>query len=47
MRTEISKYALWNLNETLAEAVADYVANGENAALLSREIWKVLKKELG
>lgn len=34
-------------SECLAEAVSDYAMNGNNAAPLSREIWKILKKELG
>lgn len=44
---EISGYANTNASECLAEAVADYTLNGENAAILSREIWKILKGELG
>lgn len=44
---EVSRYATKNRSETLAECVADYVANGSNAKLLSREVWKVLKSELG
>ena len=46
MKAEISEYAGENLSECIAEAVSDYVANGENAALLSKEIWKRLKEEL-
>lgn len=44
---QISKYASKNRSETLAEAVADYRANGVNAKPLSRAIWAELKKELG
>lgn len=44
---QISKYAGKNRSETLAEAVADYRANGVNAKPLSRAIWAELKKELG
>lgn len=43
---EISGYAKKNKAETLAEAVADFYANRENAKPLSKEIWKRLKKEL-
>ena len=46
LRSEISMYANKNVSECLAEAISDYVANGENAAELSREIWKMLKEEL-
>lgn len=45
--SEISGYAKTNASECLAEAVADYILNGDNAAVLSREIWKILKGELG
>lgn len=43
----VSGYARENRSETLAECVADYHANRENAAPLSREVWKILKRELG
>ena len=46
MKLEISRYANENVSECIAEAVSDYIANGENAALLSKEIWKRLKEEL-
>lgn len=42
----ISGYAKTDGSECLAEAVSDYILNGENAAPLSQEIWKILKKEL-
>lgn len=45
--SEVSGYATKNRSETLAECVADYVANGSKAKVLSREVWKVLKDELG
>lgn len=45
--SQVSRYATKNRSETLAEAVADYRANGLNAKPLSIEIWKVLKRELG
>ena len=44
---EISEYARSDSSECLAEAVADYILNGEKSAMLSKEIWKLLKKELG
>lgn len=44
---DVSGYAKANRSEALAECVADYVINGENASLLSREVWKILKRELG
>ena len=46
MKLEISRYSNENVSECIAEAVSDYIANGENAALLSKEIWKRLKEEL-
>lgn len=45
--TNVSRYAEKNRSETLAECVADYRANGQNATALSREVWKILKRELG
>lgn len=47
LKSEISGYAMKDASECMAEAVADYVANKDNASVLSREIWKILKKELG
>lgn len=46
LKEEISDYALQDASECLAEAVADVMANGNRAALLSRAIWSQLKKEL-
>lgn len=46
LKLGISKYATVNESECLAEAVADYTRNGNNAAPLSKEIWKLLKGEL-
>lgn len=43
----VSGYATRNRSETLAECVADYVANGQNAKPLSVAVWQVLKRELG
>lgn len=47
LTAQVSEYAMKNSSECLAECVADYVANGENASILSKEVWKILKKELG
>lgn len=49
LKRAISEYAAppYSVSECLAEAVCDYALNGEEAAPLSREIWKLLKKELG
>lgn len=44
---QVSRYANKTKSETLAECVADYVANGDNASILSKEVWKILKRELG
>ena len=46
LKAEICDYASKNLSECMAEAVSDYIANGENAAVMSKEIWKRLKEEL-
>ncbi len=43
---EISRYALSNMSETIGEAIADYMANGDDASRLSKEIWNILKEEL-
>lgn len=45
--SDVSGYAQQNRSECLAECVADYVANGKNSSILSREVWKILKRELG
>lgn len=47
LKKQISGYSLSNDSECLAEAVADCMANGENASILSKEIWQILKRELG
>ena len=44
---EVSDYASENRSECLAECVSDYSINGDKAALLSKEVWKILKRELG
>ena len=44
--SHVSGYAQTDTGEALAECVADYVANGQNARRLSREVWRLLKKEL-
>lgn len=43
----VSGYATRNRSEAMAECVADYVANGQNAKPLSVAVWNVLKRELG
>lgn len=45
--SDVSRYATKNRSEALAECVADYMANGSKAAPLSREVWGILKSELG
>ncbi len=47
LKGAISQYARTSDSECLAEAVCDVALNGEDAAPLSKEIWKLLKKELG
>jgi hypothetical protein len=44
---EVSDYASDSRSECLAECVSDYSINGDNAALLSKEVWKILKRLLG
>lgn len=44
---QIPRYATKNRSEAMAEAVADYRANGSRAKPLSQAIWKILKRELG
>lgn len=41
--SKISRYAMKNPDETIAEACADVFANGNKAKPLSKEIWKTLK----
>lgn len=43
----VSQYATTSRQEALAECVRDYVINKGNAQPLSREVWKILKRELG
>lgn len=45
--SSVSGYATRNRSEAMAECVADYIANGQNAKPLSVAVWSVLKKELG
>ena len=47
LKREISGYATQDASECMAEAVSDYITNGNDAAILSKEIWKILKRELG
>ena len=46
IKRRVSKYALRNDSECLAECVADYVANRGKANPLSKAVWSVLKNEL-
>ena len=46
LKREISGYAMQNASECMAEGVADYIANKNNASVLSRMIWNLLKGEL-
>lgn len=43
----ISKYATSDVSETVAEAISDYYSNRRNASPLSKEIWRLAKRELG
>ena len=43
----VSAYSLKNDSECLGEAVRDFVAKGEKSLILSKEIWRLLKRELG
>ena len=47
LKAQVSGYATADASECLAECVADYIANGEKASILSREVWKILKERLG
>lgn len=47
LKAMVSGYATKDDSECLAECVADYVANGENASILSKEVWSILKGKLG
>lgn len=46
-KLSVSRYAKKNDSETLAECVAEYRARGSKSSALSREVWKILKRELG
>ena len=43
---DVSDYAKADRSECMAECVADYMMNGEDASILSKEVWKILKREL-
>ena len=43
----VSAYSLKNDSECLGEAVRDFVAKGEKSLILSKEIWRLLKREPG
>lgn len=47
LKKGVSGYATTDDSECLAEAVADYIINRDNASILSRMIWNILKRELG
>lgn len=40
----VSGYATKNKSECFAECIADYVANGDNASILAKEVWNYTKK---
>ena len=52
LREEISGYAASSKNgtvmyaETFAEALVDYLSNGNNASILSIEIYKIVQEDL-
>lgn len=46
LRAQVSRYATADYSECMAECVADYMTNRESASLLSREVWKILKRRL-
>ena len=43
MISDVSGYATKNKSECFAECIADYVANGDNASILAKEVWKQTK----
>ena len=47
MIADVSGYATKNRSECFAECIADYVANGDNASILSKEVWKYTKNYFG
>ena len=47
LKSQVSTYALEDESECMAECVHDYVANGNNASVLAKAVWKILKGELG
>lgn len=46
LRNGISRYALESESETIAEAFADYFANGDKSTVLSKEIIKIMKADI-
>lgn len=46
LRKNVSGYAMDNDSETVAECVADYIANRGKARRLSQEVWAILKQEI-
>lgn len=47
LKSNVSRYAMKNASECLAECVCDYVENKNNASVLSRIVWDMLKEKLG
>lgn len=45
--SDVSGYATTRRSETLAECVRDYYINKDKAQPLSKEVWKILKREFG
>ena len=45
--SDVSRYATTSTSEALAECVRDYYINKDKAQPLSREVWKILKREFG
>ena len=45
--SQISEYAKVDDSECMAECIHDCFANGDNANILSKEVWQILKGELG
>lgn len=43
---DVSVYSTYTRSEAMAECVADYTANRQNAKPLSRAVWALLKREL-
>ncbi len=46
LASDVSTYAAKNTAETFAECISDYSKNRVHAKALSKEVWKIAKKEL-